>query len=287
MGNNFNRGIENRVSGRTRDNIGDIWVATYAPSDPADHSTDGSKYIRTVILATNTFGLGSFNDKTDLTVDPSIGNMLPGQIFTVEGTTRSSSAAQPIMARASVLRSRSPAESAGTRAPRLRSARRDRFTSGGRPTSHPAARPARRLSLLRTLGRRSARPGLSRRILRLHLNNSRGTGRDRMARTCAQPALLSRWYDSRGDANDSADRPPCNSATGHTSAWLNARYAESTDGGKPGDQASELPVRRRTSTMSNSVGAECRSSVTTSPLRLRGTLSVPRGPISGTRSSWE
>jgi hypothetical protein len=57
MGNNFNRGIENGVSGTTRDNTGVIWVATYAPSNPADASTDGSKYVRTVILATNTFGL--------------------------------------------------------------------------------------------------------------------------------------------------------------------------------------------------------------------------------------
>jgi hypothetical protein len=40
------------------------------------------------------------------------------------------------------------------------------------------------------------------------------------------------WYDSRGDANYSATRPPCNSATGQTSACLNVRYAESTDGGK-------------------------------------------------------
>src|SRR6266568_8296292 len=58
MGNNFSRGIENGVSGRTRNNIGTIWVATYAPSNPADFSTDGSKYVRTVVLATNVFGEG-------------------------------------------------------------------------------------------------------------------------------------------------------------------------------------------------------------------------------------
>jgi hypothetical protein len=40
------------------------------------------------------------------------------------------------------------------------------------------------------------------------------------------------WYDSRGDTNYSATRPPCNSASGQTSACLNVRYAESTDGGK-------------------------------------------------------
>src|SRR5579864_9397140 len=75
MGNNFNRGVENGVSGTTRDNTGVIWVATYAPSNSADHSTDGSKYVRTVVLATNTFGLGMFNDKTNLSVDPTTGNI--------------------------------------------------------------------------------------------------------------------------------------------------------------------------------------------------------------------
>ena len=73
MGNNFNRGLENGASGRTRDNTGTIWVATYGPSNPADSSTDGSKYLRTVTLTKNTFGNGQFNDKTDLNVDPSTG----------------------------------------------------------------------------------------------------------------------------------------------------------------------------------------------------------------------
>ena len=56
MGNNFNRGTENGASGGTRENTGDIWVATYAPGTGA-HS-DGSRYVRTVILAQNTFGRG-------------------------------------------------------------------------------------------------------------------------------------------------------------------------------------------------------------------------------------
>ncbi len=73
MGNNFNRGLENGASGVTRANTGDIWVATYAPSDSSGTATDGSRYVRTVLLATNTFGLGQFNDKTDLNVDPATG----------------------------------------------------------------------------------------------------------------------------------------------------------------------------------------------------------------------
>ena len=75
MGNNFNRGIADGHSGSLRDDIGSIWVATYAPSNSADNSTDGSKYIRTVLLATNTFGLGQSNDKTDLVADPATGNV--------------------------------------------------------------------------------------------------------------------------------------------------------------------------------------------------------------------
>src|SRR5216684_1161867 len=76
MGNNFNRGTENGASGLTKNNTGDIWVATYSPAPGATGTgTDGSHYVRTVLLATNTFGLGSFNDKTDLVADPATGNV--------------------------------------------------------------------------------------------------------------------------------------------------------------------------------------------------------------------
>ncbi len=75
MGNNFNRGIEDGPSASFRDNTGDVWVATYAAANPADSSTDGSRYVRTVILALNTFGQGSFNDKTGIQVDQATGNV--------------------------------------------------------------------------------------------------------------------------------------------------------------------------------------------------------------------
>jgi hypothetical protein len=75
MGNNFNRGFPDGNSARFRDNTGDVWVATYAQLTPGDTSTDGQKYLRTVILATNTFGQGSFNDKTGINVDQSNGNV--------------------------------------------------------------------------------------------------------------------------------------------------------------------------------------------------------------------
>ena len=73
MGKNFDRGTENGVSSAFRNNTGDVWVATYAPADRSDSNTDGSVYVRTMILAANTFGLGSFNDKTNLMVDPVTG----------------------------------------------------------------------------------------------------------------------------------------------------------------------------------------------------------------------
>jgi hypothetical protein len=75
MGNNFNRGVQNGRSNDFRDNTGDVWVATYEPADPNDTTTDGSRYVRTVILARNTFGLGSFNDKTAIGVDPTTGDV--------------------------------------------------------------------------------------------------------------------------------------------------------------------------------------------------------------------
>jgi hypothetical protein len=82
MGNNFNRGIADGRSGFTRDNTGDVWVATYAPKDPASttFTTDGQKYVRTVILAQNTFGEGSFNDKTGIGVDQT-GGRFDGNVY--------------------------------------------------------------------------------------------------------------------------------------------------------------------------------------------------------------
>jgi hypothetical protein len=80
MGNNFNRGIPNDGSFTTRDNTGDVWVATYAAADPASTATDGQKYLRTVILAQNTFGNGQFNDKTGINVDQT-GGQFDGNVY--------------------------------------------------------------------------------------------------------------------------------------------------------------------------------------------------------------
>jgi hypothetical protein len=80
MGNNFNRGILNGRSGTARDNTGDVWVATYAPSGTST-LTDGSRYLRTVILSTNTFGEGSFNDKTGIGADTSGNPATDGNVY--------------------------------------------------------------------------------------------------------------------------------------------------------------------------------------------------------------
>jgi hypothetical protein len=49
--------------------------------------------------------------------------------------------------------------------------------------------------------------------------------------TASSGRISAIWYDSRNDPNYAPTRPPCNSATGQTSACLNVRYTESTDGG--------------------------------------------------------
>ena len=80
MGNNFNRGLADGNSFRTRDNTGDVWVATYSQLTAGNTLTDGQKYVRTVILATNTFGNGSFNDKTGINVDQT-GGIHDGNVY--------------------------------------------------------------------------------------------------------------------------------------------------------------------------------------------------------------
>ena len=80
MGNNFNRGIPDGTSFTSRDNTGDVWVATYSQLTAGNTLTDGQKYVRTVILATNTFGSGSFNDKTGINVDQT-GGAHDGNIY--------------------------------------------------------------------------------------------------------------------------------------------------------------------------------------------------------------
>jgi hypothetical protein len=327
MGNNFNRGVENGVSGTTRDNTGDIWVATYAPSNSRDTSTDGSKYVRTVILATNTFGLGSFNDKTDLVADPATGNIYAawsnfkgagcneilfsrstdhGASFSApmkissgicgnqgpsialgpngqvsvgwEGTTGGSKALAPgtVTGAAFVSSSNfgqtfSKARLAVTYAPFVF----ERFSGNGArecgdgPFACPTGQTFPRSDLAGpylaadnmhgtlVMAFQVAQPSGQGQIEYVVSANggANWSGPKLLAPssghqfnpwlTASNGRISAIWYDSAGDPNFSPSRAPCNSATGHTSACLNVRFAESTDGGHtfgPSTQVTDMPT---------------------------------------------
>lgn len=310
MGNNFNRGIENGVSGRTRDNIGTIWVATYAPSNPADPSTDGSKYVRTVVLATNTFGLGSSNDKTSLAVDPSTGNVYTAwsdfhgggcdEIVFSRSTDHGATFSHPLKISSGICISQGPSIAIGpsgqvyvawealgvtpvgptgaafafsnnfgqTFSKARLAVTYTPFVSrqfsgngarecGDGPFACPTGFTFPRFDLAGPyLGADNVNGTL---VMAFQVAQSSGQGQIESmfstdgGSTWSSPTRLAPsssghqfypflaasggrvnaiWYDSQGDPNYSATRPPCNSATGQTSACLNVRYAESTDGGK-------------------------------------------------------
>jgi hypothetical protein len=330
MGNNFNRGTENGASGTTRNNTGVIWVATYVPSNPADHSTDGSKYVRTVVLAHNTFGEGSFNDKTNLAVDPSNGNIYAAwsdfhgligcnQILFSRSTDHGVTFSPPLKISSNTCGNQGPsiaigpsgqvyvgweASTLGTNqfaaltTPGLAvgvaftsstdfgktfsKARlvetyipfiSEQFSGNGArecgdpPFDCPTGFTFPRFDLagpyLATDNSQST-PTI---VAAFQVAQSSGQGQIEYifstdgGATWSTPALLNSstdghqfypflaasggrvnaiWYDSRGDSTYDATRPPCNSATGQTSACLNVRYAESTDGGKT--WGSSVPV---------------------------------------------
>lgn len=310
MGNNFNRGIENGASGRTRDNIGSIWVATYAPSNPADHSTDGSKYIRTVILARNTFGAGQSNDKTNLAVDPATGNIYAAwsdfhaagcnEILFSRSTDHGATFSAPMKISSGICVNQGPSIAIGpsgqvdvawealavtphgpTGAAFVSSMNFGRsfskarlvqtytpFTSrqfsgsrarecGDGPLACPTGFTFPRFDLATPYLAADNVNGTL--VMAFQVRQSSGQGQIETifstngGTSWSSPTLLAPsstghqfypflaasagrvnaiWYDSQGDPDYSADRPPCNSATGQTSACLNVRYAESSDGGK-------------------------------------------------------
>src|SRR5215472_952450 len=315
MGNNFNRGIADGHSGSLRDDIGSIWVATYAPSNPADPVTDGSKYVRTVLLATNTFGLGQSNDKTDLVVDLATGNVYAAwsdfhgrgcnNIFFSRSTDHGATFSQPMKISAGICSNQGPSIAVG---PDGRVSVAWEGTTGGAFAKAPGSvtgaglatsndfgqtfGPAR-LAVIYTpfvseqFGGNGARecgdtpfncptgqtfPRFDLAPPYLAADNVHGTlvmafqaaqpsGQGQIeyafstngGATWSAPALLAPsptghqfyvwltasagrvsaiWYDSRGDANYSPTRAPCNGANGQTTSCLNVRYAESADGGK-------------------------------------------------------
>jgi hypothetical protein len=315
MGNNFNRGIENGVSGRFRDNTGSIWVATYAPSNSTDPSTDGSKYVRTVVIATNTFGLGSFNDKTNLAVDPTTGNIYAAwsdfhgagcnEILFSRSTDHGATFSQPMKVSAGICGNQGPsiaigasgevdiaweANTGGSKGITPKAVSGAGFASsadfgqtfskarivvtytpfvseqfsgngarecGDAPFNCPTGFTFPRFDLA---GPYLAADNVnSTLVMVFQAAQSSGQGQIESmfstdgGSTWSSPTLLAPsstghqlypflaasagrinaiWYDSQGDPNYSASRPPCNSATGLTSACLNVRYAESNDGGR-------------------------------------------------------
>jgi hypothetical protein len=327
MGNNFNRGVENGVSARFRDNTGDIWVATYGPST-TDHSTDGSKYLRTVILATNTFGQGNFNDKTDLVADPVSGNVYAAwsdfhgngcnEILFSRSTDHGATFSTPVKISAGICGNQGPSIVVGpsgqvdvawegstggalSRTPKAVTGAAfassgdfgktfgkaslaltytpfisQQFSGNGArecgdsPFNCPTGQTFPRFDLAGPYLAADNVNGTL--VMAFQAAQPSGQGQIEFAvssnggATWSTPALLDEsatghqfyvwvtasagrvsaiWYDSRSDPGYSPTRAPCNSSIGQTSACLNVRYAESTDGGKtwgPSIQVTDAPT---------------------------------------------
>ena len=321
MGNNFNRGVPDGNSFRTRDNTGDVWVATYAPSNPADSSTDGSKYLRTVLLATNTFGQGSFNDKTAIAVDPSTGYVYASwsdfhgsgcnQILFSRSTDHGATFSQPLKLSSGICGNQGPSIAIGpggqvsvswegssggsfgqngvTGAAFVHSTNNGQtFTRAGlvityipfdsgqfsgngarecgdAPFNCPTGFTFPRFDLASPYLAADNVNGTL--VMAFQAAQASGQGQIEYSYSTdagvnwSTPALLAPsgdghqfypylsasagrvnaiFYDSRGDSTYSPTRPPCNSASGQTSACLNVRYAESTDGGKTWGQSVQV-----------------------------------------------
>jgi hypothetical protein len=315
MGNNFNRGIADGNSNATRDNTGDVWVATYAPANPADTSTDGSQYVRTVILATNTFGLGSFNDKTNVFADPATGNVYAAwsdfhgtgcnEILFSRSTDHGATFSPPLKISSGICGNQGPSiavgpsgqvnvawigTTGGSKAQAPGAVNGAAFVSstdfgqtfsmaqlavtytpftsvqfsgngarecGDVPFACPTGFTFPRFDLASPYLAADNVHGTL--VMAFQVAQSSGQGQiasvfsTNGGATWSSMALLASastghqffpflvasggrvsavWYDSRGDPNYAVTRAPCNSASGQTSACLNVRYAQSSDGGK-------------------------------------------------------
>ena len=323
MGNNFNRGIADGKGHRFRDNTGDIWVATYAPNNPADPATDGAKYVRTVILATNTFGQGSFNDKTDLVADPTTGNVYAAwsdfhgsgcnQILFSRSTDHGATFSPPMKISSGICSNQGPsiavgsggqvnvawqggtggafqkapgtvngaafvtsADQGATFSPARLAVLYSPFISGqfsgngarecgDAPLNCPTGFTFPRFDLAGpylaadtthgtlVMGFQATEPSGQGQINYSFSTNGGATWSSPVPLapsatghqffpwlTASGGRVNAIWYDSQGDPNYAPNRAPCNSATGQTSACLNVRYAESTDGGKTWQSSTQV-----------------------------------------------
>ena len=318
MGNNFNRGVLNGNSARTRNNIGSIWVATYAnPQGVGGPTTlDGLSYVRTVLVATNTFGLGQGNDKTNLVADPVTGNVYVAwsnfhgsgcnEILFSRSTDHGATFSAPIKLSGGICGNQGPSIAIGSGGNVYVGWE---GTTGGAFAKAPGSVTGAAFVTSSDFGQTFSKAGLAVTYSPFTSEEFSGNG----ARECgdapfncptgytfprfdlagpylatdnvhgtvvmafqaaqssgqgqieyvfstdgggswSSPALLAPsstghqffpfldssgtgrldaiWDDSRGDPNYAPTRAPCNSATGQTTACLNVRYAESTDGGK-------------------------------------------------------
>jgi hypothetical protein len=326
MGNNFNRGVLNGNSGGTRDNIGSIWVATYAPSDPNDTSTDGSQYVRTVLVDTNTFGKGQSTDKTALAADPVTGNVYAAwsnfhgnacnEILFSRSTDHGQTFSQPLKLSSGVCNNQGPSIAIGTGgnvhvawegttggtfeqngvtgAAFVSSSNSGQtfskatfattytpFTSeefsgngarecGDVPFNCPTGFTFPRFDLAGpylaadntngtlVMGFQVEQPNGQGQIEYTYSTNG-GTSWSSKALLDPSPSghqffpfltasngrVSAIFYDSRNDPSYDPTRAPCNDANGVTSACLNVRYAESSDGGKtwsPSIQVTDTPT---------------------------------------------
>jgi hypothetical protein len=314
IGNNFNRGVLDGRSGRARDNTGSIWVATYGPSPQSGTSTDGSTYLHTAIVAQNVFGQGSFNDKTNIAVDQSTGNVYVSwsdfhgagcnEILFSRSTDHGVTFSPPLKISSGICGNQGPSIAigasgqvyeawAGSTGGATGSTKGAIFgaafavsTDHGRTFSKATfavtynpfvfevfsgngARDCGDAPFNCPTGFTFPRSDLAGPLLaadtvnhtlvmvfqvaqtsgqgQIEYTNSSNGGSSWSNAALLAPATTGHqfypfvvasngrvsaiWYDSQGDPDYLATRPPCNSATGVTSKCLNVRYAESKDGG--------------------------------------------------------
>jgi hypothetical protein len=311
MGNNFSRGVPSGNSGVTHQNIGSIWVTTYAPSNATDHSTDGSQFVRTVLVATNVPGLGQSTDKTALGIDPTTDNVYAAwsdfhgggcnEIDFARSTDHGATFSAPVKLSTGLCGNQAPsfafgtlgqvyiawaATTGGSKAqngvngaaftvstdqgltftkPRLAFTYTpfvsDQFSGNGArqcgdpPFNCPTGFTFPRFDLAApfltadnvngtlVMAFQAAQPNGQGQIDYSVSPNGGTTWSTRQVLaasnghqffpylTASAGRVSAIWYDSAGDPSFDPTRPPCNNATGQTSACLNVRYASSSNGG--------------------------------------------------------
>jgi hypothetical protein len=286
-------------------------VTTYAPGAANDNSTDGSRFVRTVLVATNTPGFGQGNDKTALAVDPGTGNVFAAwsdfhgggcnEIDVARSTDHGATFSAPVKLSTGLCGNQAPsfafgpngevyiaweATTGGSKGqnsingaafsvstdqgatftkPRLAVTYTpfvsDQFSGNGArecgdaPLNCPTGFTFPRFDLASpflaadnvhgtlVMAFQVAQPSGQGQIESTVSTDGGGTWTTPAVLaassghqffpyiTAANGRISAIWYDSAGDPSYDPTRPPCNNASGQTSACLNVRYASSTNGG--------------------------------------------------------